>query len=264
MPARQFRWWIATIPREDWTPALPPGCDYLRGQPELGEGGFSHWQVVCHWGRKSTLTSVKRSFCSTAHLEPTRSSAALAYVWKEESRDGEPFEFGTKPLDRTSSADWDAIWDSATRGDLLSIPSDVRVRCYTTLRKISCDFAQPIGGIRTAICFWGRTGSGKSRRAFMEAGNEAYFKDPRSKFWCGYSGQESVIIDEFRGAIDIAHILRWLDRYPVMVETKGSAVPLRATKFWFTSNVHPRYWFQELDTPTYEALERRLEIVEIN
>ena len=113
------------------------------------------------------------------------------------------------------------------------------------------------------VCYWGATGTGKSRRAWDEAGLDAYPKDPRTKFWDGYRGQEHVVMDEFRGAIDIGHILRWLDRYPVIVEVKGSSVVLKASKIWITSNLHPRSWFMELDEITYLALERRLEIIKI-
>jgi len=62
--------------------------------------------------------------------------------------------------------------------------------------------------VRTCWVYWGRTGTGKSRRAWDEAGVDAYPKDPRTKFWCGYFGQANVIIDEFRGGIDVAHLLR--------------------------------------------------------
>jgi len=117
--------------------------------------------------------------------------------------------------------------------------------------------------VRTAVVYWGPTGTGKSRRAWQESGDDAYSKDPRTKFWCGYRCEENVIIDEFRGAIDISHILRWTDRYPVRVEVKGSSKPLSASKFIFTSNLHPRLWYPELDAETYAALERRLEIIEM-
>lgn len=70
-----------------------------------------------------------------------------------------------------------------------------------------------------------------------------------------------MVIDEFRGVISIAHILRWLDRYPVRVEGKGTTYPLRATKFWITSNVDPRNWYPELDDETRDALLRRLNII---
>lgn len=86
----------------------------------------------------------------------------------------------------------------------------------------------------------------------------AYCKDPRSKFWCGYSGQANVIFDEFRGGIDVSHILRWTDRYPVRVEIKGSSVPLLAERIWFTSNVDPREWYPEIDPETKAALMRRM------
>lgn len=113
---------------------------------------------------------------------------------------------------------------------------------------------------RTTVAFWGPTGTGKSRTAWDEAGMDAYPKDPRTKWWDGYTGQEHVVVDEFRGGIDVAHLLRWLDRYPVLVETKGGSIPLRATKFWFTSNLDPRNWYPDLDAETQAALIRRLEI----
>lgn len=79
----------------------------------------------------------------------------------------------------------------------------------------------------------------------------------------GYRGEKNIIIDEFRGDIDIAHILRWTDRYPVSVEIKGGSMPLRATNYWFTSNLHPNDWYPMVDQETKDALLRRLTIIEI-
>lgn len=75
-------------------------------------------------------------------------------------------------------------------------------------------------------------------------------------------GEPHIIIDEFRGGIDISHMLRWLDRYPVRVELKGSSAPLKATKIWITSNLHPLNWYPDLDHETKQALLRRVEITE--
>lgn len=123
--------------------------------------------------------------------------------------------------------------------------------------------------VREVYVFWGPTATGKSRRAWEEGGLEAYPKDPRSKFWDGYGGQSNVILDEFRGGkgllmlgIDIAHLLRWTDRYPCRVEVKGSSRPLLATKIWITSNLSPEMWYPELDYSTQQALLRRLNITE--
>lgn len=124
----------------------------------------------------------------------------------------------------------------------------------------------PVAVERTVHVFWGGTGLGKSRRAWDEAGLDAYPKDPRTKFWDGYRGQHHVVIDEFRGGIDVAHLLRWFDRYPVVVEVKGAATVLKATTIWVTSNLDPRSWYPDLDDETRNALLRRLTIThfEIN
>ena len=113
---------------------------------------------------------------------------------------------------------------------------------------------------RTCYVFWGPSGLGKSRRAWDEATLEAYSKNPRTKWWDGYRGQPNVVIDEFRGGIDVSYLLRWLDRYPVCVEIKGSQLPLDATTFWITSNLDPRSWYPDLDEDTKQALLRRLTI----
>jgi len=73
-----------------------------------------------------------------------------------------------------------------------------------------------------------------------------------------------VVMDEFRGDIDISHLLRWLDRYPVVVEIKGSSTPLVAEKIWITSNLHPSAWYPNLDPLTQEALLRRLTIINMS
>jgi len=138
------------------------------------------------------------------------------------------------------------------------IPADITIRYYRSLVSIASDFEQPVAVEKTVNVFHGRTETGKSRRAWEEAGVDAYPKDPRTKWWDGYKGQKHVVIDEFRGAIDISHMLRWLDRYPVRVERKGSSICLRATTFWITSNLHPDCWYLDLDEATKLAFKRRL------
>lgn len=257
---RQARYWILTIPRDDWEPELPDGVQYLRGQPEIGESGYRHWQCLAYFPKKVSLRLCKSAFTESTHAEPTRSVAAKEYVWKEESRDGEQFEFGELSFERNSSTDWDAVLSGAKTGDLTGVPADVVVRYYGNLVRIGADYAVPLALERECVVYWGPTGTGKSRRAWTEAGLDAYSKDPRSKFWFGYRNQENVVIDEFRGGIDVAHLLRWLDRYPVQVELKGSSRVFTSRRIWITSNLHPSDWYPELDRETQNALSRRLVI----
>lgn len=50
---------------------------------------------------------------------------------------------------------------------------------------------------RVVQVYWGTTGTGKSHRAWAEAGITAYPKDPLSKFWDGYRGIISKVYFKF-------------------------------------------------------------------
>lgn len=190
---RQGRIWFLTIPHVDWQPCLPEGVTYIRGQREISrETSYDHWQVVCYFASKVSLAGVKRSFCSTVHAELTRSAAAESYVFKDDTAvDNTRFELGCKPVVRSSKTDWDRVWQLAKSGEFESIPANVRVQSYSSLRRIRSDYAEPEPMERTCYVFWGVTGSGKSRRAWDEASWSAYPKSPSSKFWDGYTGQEN-------------------------------------------------------------------------
>lgn len=252
-------YWLLTIPHADFLPFLPPTVQYIRGQLERGgDTGYLHWQLLVAFKRKCRLAAVKTTFGDSCHAELSRSVAADSYVWKEETRvGGTQFELGQRATKRNNSADWDRIRSLAMAGRLDEIDGDVYVRNYGNLKRIAVDHMEPVGVEKEVFVFWGRPGTGKSRRAWDEATVDAYPKDPRSKFWDGYRGQEHVVVDEFRGGIDIAHMLRWLDRYPTIVEVKGSSVVLKAKKIWITSNLPPEQWYPDLDNDTLAALRRR-------
>lgn len=260
----QGKYWLLTVPVHLFIPHLPLGVKAIKGQLEIGsETGYRHWQLVVCFELKCRLRKVKEIFGDEIHAELSRSPAANLYVWKEDTAVAQTrFQLGTFPLSKANKDDWEQIWQAAKEGHLDAIPPDVRLRYFGAILRVHQQYLAPVAIERTAVVYWGSTGVGKSRRAWSEAGIlDAYPKDPRSKFWDGYRGQLHVVIDEFRGGIDIAHLLRWLDRYPVIVEVKGSSTICRVAKYWITSNLHPRDWYPGLDSETYLALERRLEIV---
>lgn len=115
---------------------------------------------------------------------------------------------------------------------------------------------------RHVSLYWGPTGTGKSHRAFQELGMDAYPKDPGTKWWSGYRGESCCVIDEYRGGIDIRDILRWTDKYPVLIEPKHGYVPLKVSRFIFTSNLPIDRWYPELDAYSLDALKRRFDVIE--
>lgn len=166
-------YWLGTLPEEAFVPIcpLPLGVQYLRGQLEIGSNtGFRHWQLLLVLSRKQRLSFVK-TLLPGGHWELSRSSAATDYVWKEETRvDGTQFEFGELKLKRNVATDWEHVRTLAKRGRLDEIPADIYVRCFHQLRSISQSHANPIATIRESVLYWGKSGTGKTRRAFEEAG----------------------------------------------------------------------------------------------
>lgn len=267
MPSiRQGKYWLLTIPQHLFLPYLPPSVAYIKGQTEIGAStGYLHWQILCVFVRKIRLGGVKKVFGDCIHAEPSKSEAANSYVWKEDTAVvGTRFELGTLPMSRSREHDWELVWKYAQESKFELIPADIRMRYYGNIKRVAADNLTPFACEKVVTVLYGPTGTGKSRRAWLEAGVDAYPKDPRTKFWDGYRGQENVVIDEFRGGIDISHILRWLDRYPVVVEVKGSSVVLKAVRIWITSNLHPSEWYPLLDRGTIDALLRRMEVLLIN
>lgn len=268
MPSKKYQFWILTIPYADWKPPTDLSnyeAAYIAGQRELSDTGYDHWQLVAYYAKERTLGIVKADFTPTAHCEPTRSKAARDYVWKDDTAVADSrFELGKMPFRRNSKVDWEAVRTAARAGRLDDIPANIYVQHYNSLKRIAADNQHPAGLRTTTRVFVGPTGVGKSRRTWFEAGTGAYPKDPRTKWWCGYQGQQNVIIDEFRGDIGLSHMLRWLDRYPVILETKGCSIPKSFTNVWIMSNLHPRDWYPDIDEPSKLALYRRLEIVEMN
>lgn len=259
----KVRWWIGTVPFDSWPGELPPWIGYAKGQVELGaERAYKHVQLVIWCNQPQRLSRLK-TWIQNAHWEPTKSEAALEYVWKEDTRiEGSQFELGTFPHKRNDKRDWNDIKELAKSGNLEAIPADIYVRHYGTLKAIARDNLRPCAVERHAELYVGATGTGKSRRAWDEAGCEAYIKNPNTKWWDGYKGQTKVIIDEFRGRIDPSYLLTWLDRYPVQVETKGGAVPLMAERFWICSNLQIEQWYPDVGQETIDAIKRRIKIVQ--
>ena len=266
----QGKYWIITdfnIPAnyDVAVPAFWTSKDicYSKGQLEkCGVTGRLHWQFIVVLNRKSRLAGVKVRLGDGIHAELTRSVAAHDYVWKDETSQGRRWCWGRLPMRRNSQTDWDLIKEKAKAGrlDSPSVPANVFICNYSSLKKIKMDYMKGQEGERECYVFWGETGTGKSKLAWEQAGLDAYPKTPTTKFWDGYQGEVHVVMDEFTGQVEITHLLRWLDRYPVLVEQKGSGCVLKATRFWITSNVDPLEWYPTIPFAQKQALYRRLKI----
>lgn len=105
---RQGIFWLLTVPSPNDVCGrmeqgeLPADLAWAKGQKEQGaQTAYEHYQVLVAFRKKVSLAAVKGVF-GTCHGELSRSDAADAYVHKEDTRIGEPFELGAKPIQRNS------------------------------------------------------------------------------------------------------------------------------------------------------------------
>lgn len=241
---RQGTYWMGTIKYENDEDmnclfnTNQPTIVWMKGQREIGEGGFDHWQVLVLVKPKKSLRQMK-DVEGTAHWELTRSERAEVYVWKDASRvPGTQFELGTKPFKRNSKRDWEEVWNKCTTGDMDGIEPGIKIMHWHALQSIRNANILPIRRPEVNVdYYYGGTGTGKSHAADTKY-PDAYWKISSNKWWDGYKGEDTVIIDELSTeCISIAKMLTWFDKYKCSVEVKGGTIGLIATKFIITSNL---------------------------
>ena len=111
-------------------------------------------------------------------------------------------------------------------------------------------------GLR-GVWYWGPPGTGKSRTA--RADHPKAFLKSQNKWFDGYAGEKTIILDDMDSNA-LGHYLKiWTDRYPCTGETKGGTVNLQHDKFIITSNFSIEQLWE--DQPEIrDALLRRFDI----
>ncbi len=246
---------------------------YAVWQLELAPtSGQAHLQGYVVWSNSKSLQNLKKIHGS-AHWEPRKGSHAEAreYCRKEETREDGPFEIGTAPLDGVGQGKGQELAKiklAVDRGDsepeLWEDHFGMMMHASRSIR----EYRMVTGGARNhqtrLEVYWGPPGTGKSLRARKRGGDAAYWlrkPSPGGQIWFdGYTGQNTVIVDEFYGWITIDLFCRMVDRHPLLVDTKGGAVQFLAKRIIFTSNVAPSKWWKKFEEggPVWAAVQRRL------
>lgn len=163
----------------------------------------------------------------------------------------------------------DEAKSGASLGDLMQTSSNVCAKYHAFCREFVIDQQmRSIPPWRFVNCtvYWGHTGMGKTRRIFYEH-PDVYKLDPceiGKVWWCGYNGEDVLLLDDFYGWIAIGMLLNLLDGYKVRLQIKGSFTYAAWTKVYITSNVSPSEWYKgnefgfNISQGQRNALERRL------
>jgi len=265
--ARQSRTWVFTInnPANNDLPLEWPSVKYCIWQREQGASGTQHLQGYVIFAAPRRLTSV-RLLNGTAHWEPRRGTHVQArdYASKDDTRIAGPFTFGEEPAQGSRSdirEALEAVKEGATDLELIETFPSTWVRYNRALSTYRNLLPVPPRETPSILIVYGPSRSGKSS-VVQEGYPNAYWKD-KGKWWDGYSGQSTIVFDEFYGWYSYHGLNRLLDVYPLRVECKGSTVPMRASTFIFTSNKHPKDWYSGVNDPSHALLHRFLDWAQI-
>lgn len=223
-----------------------------------------HLQGYCYFGDAKTLSAVRR-LLPLCHLEPARGSFTQNRVYC--SKEGDFVEYGDPPSDPADRGAkeidrWIASWDHAKAGRIEEIPADIRIRSYSTLRRIERDYMPAVANLESVcgIWIWGLSGSGKTRNVLSVY--PSCFPKPRNLWWDGYQGEGIVLIDDV-DKFDVklgGQLKHWADFCPFIAQVKGSSQKIRPAKVIVTS----QYLISEIweDEETRVALGRRFVMME--
>lgn len=240
-------------------------------QKEQGAQGTIHFQGYIQCTIRKRLTSVKK-ILPTAHWEPARGTPEQCetYCTKTDTRIEGPWTSGqvtTQGQRGDVVAFRDAILEGKSDIDLLE---EYALQVAKFPKFISfCRVAsfQHRNEKPSVKCFYGRSGSGKTRDALeLSGGPDSTFvisrpDSGRPLWWDGYnpSTHLSIILDDFYGWVPWSYLLQLLDRYRFSVEIKGGKVPFNSQKIFITSNQHPQEWYKNIPNNDMTPLLRRID-----
>lgn len=217
--------------------------------------GRLHVQGFIQLTHPVTMVAIKKLIGDgAAHIEKMRGNSTEASNYCK--KDGHYFEMGTV-TSQGERVDLVSIRDQVLRNG--TIPIDL-IENFQQLR-----FAEglmkyykppPRDGPPQVWWIYGPTGSGKSRMCF-EMHPDAWVSSNKLDWFDGYTGQESVIIDDFRGDMATLHwLLRLTDRYPLRVPVKGGFVSWCPKVIMITSSKSPRDCYPNSDENMNQLLRR--------
>jgi len=242
-------------------------CVYIvYGEEVAPTTGTPHLQGVVFFkslkSHKQVCALIPGAWCEEARSV----EEAIKYAKK----DGKWTERGVEPMNKKRKGDheiarWENAWKKAKTGEFDDIDADIRLRYKRTLEQIYAE-NRKVEDRSELKNYWyvGKSGCGKSKLA-RELWPGAYNKDPMTRWWDGYKGEDCVIIDDF-DKYQVAQggdMKRYSDHYPFMAPVKGGYIKIRPSVIVVTSNYTPEEIWPD-DTKTLEPINRRFQVIHMD
>lgn len=224
MADKKIRNWCATFFTKPTS--VPEGVTYLiMGEEICPTTNNVHWQSYLETNKPMRMSGIKKLFNDkTVHLEPRAGTQEQAINYCK--KDGKFEEFG-EPTKAGKRTDLKKIADDIMSGkktiqNLMVEDPETYCRYRNGLKDIQNLATQTLTKefrqLKVTVLS-GPTGCGKTRQA-ME---KKPFKIEGSalKWWDGYMGEKTILIDEYNNDIPITEMLNLLDGYELRLPIKG-------------------------------------------
>ena len=241
--------------------------------PDTGKhhiDGYYEYATARKWSTENN--KFKKMFGKGyGNLQLARGSAGENFNYtSKEDRDVE--EYGTA-VANGESLTMSNLRDQVVSGDItvdeiVMLHSDIFHQYGRTLSKIEDLCMRKLFRTKMTKCIWyyGKTATGKSHMAFNNFHPDTHYVWKNDKSWQdGYTQQETVIINDFRGEISYNEFLQLIDKWPFYVSRRGrEPMPFTSKLVVVTSSLSPEEIYnRRVEEDSIAQLKRRVKIVEV-
>lgn len=269
------RSWCLTINNYDESD-LDQILDHMKGVEygvvgrEVGEENQTpHLQIYFRMKNPITFSALKKKF-KKAHIEAAKANDFINREYCIKA--GNYTEYG-KMSNQGKRTDLEKIKNDIMNGkkvdDIVIDNPSIFHQYGRTLTKIEDLRMRKIFRSEMTIGEWvyGSTGTGKSEYAFKDFNPDTHYVWKYDNGWNdGYSQQEIVIVDEFRGQMPMNELLMMIDKHPnYYVRRRGrEPLPFTSKKVIITSSLAPDEVYHNLsENDKLEQLFRRIKIIKL-
>nr|WPR18641.1 MAG: replication polyprotein [Chemarfal virus 204] len=256
---------------------LLPDIQYCAIAKELHKDGTPHLHVLLTLPKKKEITNQTFFDLGTYHgnYQSARNNEDVKeYIFKS---DLTPLEYGVWESNKQTEVQKRAMDNKKiidTPLHTLIDNGEISIYNYKQVREAKMLYNLDkidVPDYMPKECIWiyGQTGIGKSRY-IRDNFKGMFYNKPQNKWWDGYTGQTTVLIDDFdHGGSVLGHYLKiWADCYSFNAEVKGGTIRPVFDRLFVTSQYRPRdIWHCETvgkdETEMRLAIERRFRIMTI-
>lgn len=236
--------------------------------------GKNHWQGCVYFFDKVSIKSAQKLLnIGDSHMEYIQKSDDTDDAVNYCKKDGDFKEYGVMPAQGKRN-DLDSLKDDIINGvtkvEDIMIENPVIYHQYgRTLDKIE-DLAlrkRYRTEMTKGIWYWGKTGTGKSHKAFEDFTPDTHYNVPNDNgWWDGYRQQDTVILNDFRGNIPYNELLQMVDKYPYNVRRRSrEPMPFTSKTVIVTSSLPPHLVYKNRDAEdSMEQFYRRFDVIELS